>query len=484
MSKTCVKDAINAKLSEKNGKFYGEPRNYYKFSVICENSHIFEITSTALNSGKWCEECILDDHNDIKTLENKNNQFFKEFFKDYNFPYIENVEIKTNLYISFVVTIDDATIYVDISGDSVSNFDKISIITAQPNAKYIFVDKNNEDYDGLTDFFLSSIESEKNVLSYNETEIYSEQIQSQNFIKNNTFQEQDTNKNATVTENKIKILGYVRVSTEKQKGNDSVSAQKTMIRNYAKACNYDLVRIYLDEGISGGTLIKRPAIKALIDKLQPGYQVVTYSLSRLTRSADDAIKLRKLIQKKNATLILLDSMNVNTGNPALDNFTYGLQSLISNLEKDQVSARVSKVLNIKSANGTLRPKCKFGYRYVSKDKPFVKDEEEQNTIEKIRELAHTLEIPTVANIRKELEKGGYRTRSLAKGEYKTKKRKIKKEGDDSDDEGESYFKESNYGKGGWRNNQIAKIMQDNGIFLAKKTDFYSGVLPEEEEIFK
>ena len=56
-------------------------------------------------------------------------------------------------------------------------------------------------------------------------------------------------------------VGYIRVSTisQAEKG-QSLKTQQKAIENYCKKENLNLIEIYRDEGISGGSVDNRPAL--------------------------------------------------------------------------------------------------------------------------------------------------------------------------------------------------------------------------------
>jgi DNA invertase Pin-like site-specific DNA recombinase len=72
-------------------------------------------------------------------------------------------------------------------------------------------------------------------------------------------------------------FGYARVSTEDQ--NPAMQAAALL-----KAECHD---IYKDEGKSGATMKKRPALAKVLKRLQPGDTLVVWKLDRLTRSLKD-----------------------------------------------------------------------------------------------------------------------------------------------------------------------------------------------------
>ena len=66
----------------------------------------------------------------------------------------------------------------------------------------------------------------------------------------------------------VRILGYVRVSTEEQ-GREGVSLanQEAKIREYCKLYDLQLVRIESDPGVSAKTL-DRPGLESALDDLR------------------------------------------------------------------------------------------------------------------------------------------------------------------------------------------------------------------------
>ena len=68
--------------------------------------------------------------------------------------------------------------------------------------------------------------------------------------------------------NKLKVLGYCRVSSEMQKlKNNSVNMQLDYINEYCIRMNYDLVNVFKDEGISG-KIKNREGLNNLFDVIK------------------------------------------------------------------------------------------------------------------------------------------------------------------------------------------------------------------------
>ncbi|HFV2809467.1 TPA: recombinase family protein, partial [Streptococcus agalactiae] len=49
----------------------------------------------------------------------------------------------------------------------------------------------------------------------------------------------------------MKVVGYVRVSSESQIENTSIVEQEERIQAYCKARGWELIKIFRDEGLSG-----------------------------------------------------------------------------------------------------------------------------------------------------------------------------------------------------------------------------------------
>ena len=81
-----------------------------------------------------------------------------------------------------------------------------------------------------------------------------------------------------------KAGAYLRLSKEDDNPNNSISAQREIILNYAKKNNFNVVKEYIDNGWSG-ILDSRPALNEMIlDILKNKIDMlIVKDLSRLTR---------------------------------------------------------------------------------------------------------------------------------------------------------------------------------------------------------
>ncbi len=100
-------------------------------------------------------------------------------------------------------------------------------------------------------------------------------------------------------EKKIKAAGYVRVSTPGQEDGESLSTQRKNIEFFARKENLELVQIYADEGISGGSVSNRHGLlQCLKDGVNGKFSVIIiHRLSRFGRNALELLNNYKELQK-------------------------------------------------------------------------------------------------------------------------------------------------------------------------------------------
>ena len=103
-----------------------------------------------------------------------------------------------------------------------------------------------------------------------------------------------------------KAIIYCRVSSDRQvkegHGNDG---QENSCRRFADSRSYQVVKVFKDEGISGG-IIDRPGIDELIDYLdahrKENFVVIVDDIKRLARDVVTHFQLKKIVNSDEATL--------------------------------------------------------------------------------------------------------------------------------------------------------------------------------------
>lgn len=101
----------------------------------------------------------------------------------------------------------------------------------------------------------------------------------------------------------MSIIGYARVSTTDQ----DVGVQDAALR----AAGCDTIRA---EKASGTSLAKRDELRTIVDFIRPGDTLVVTKLDRLARSVADLATIVAEIERKGATLRILNAA-IDTGTP-------------------------------------------------------------------------------------------------------------------------------------------------------------------------
>ena len=100
---------------------------------------------------------------------------------------------------------------------------------------------------------------------------------------------------------KRKVAAYARVSTDEEEQETSYEAQKEYYERYIKSReDWELVKIYADEGISGTNIKKRKQFRDMIDDALQGKidLIVTKSISRFARNTLDTIQTIRNLKEK------------------------------------------------------------------------------------------------------------------------------------------------------------------------------------------
>lgn len=113
-----------------------------------------------------------------------------------------------------------------------------------------------------------------------------------------------------MTSESKKAAGYVRVSTEKQKKDDSHHKQKRRLKNWAQENDYE-IDFYEDIAVSGQSE-NREQYKRLMNNLRKYDAVVVRELSRFGRSLRTVLNDIKEINEKGIEFISLKENDIDT----------------------------------------------------------------------------------------------------------------------------------------------------------------------------
>jgi site-specific DNA recombinase len=182
-----------------------------------------------------------------------------------------------------------------------------------------------------------------------------------------------------------KIVGYCRVSTNNQKEEGTIELQEKSIKKYTEKNNCELVKIFKDNGVSGGSeLENRPGLAELFSYVEENKEVEGVLIFKLDRLARDLYIQEHLIKKLeglNKKLISIKEPNLDSKDPMRKAFRQ-FMGIVSELEKAFITMRLS--------GGRINKAQKGGYAggatalgYETKDKKLIIHEKQAETIRMI-----------------------------------------------------------------------------------------------------
>ena len=174
-----------------------------------------------------------------------------------------------------------------------------------------------------------------------------------------------------------KIVGYVRVSGESQLDGYGLEVQEEALDKYCTEHNYQLVKIFREEGVSG-SLLDRPALADLIEYCNANPKAFGIGFLRLDRLARDLLVQEQLIadfQSKGIKLHCLEDPDLSSSDPSRKLFRQ-IKGAISEFERDMITLRLTagrrkKVSNGKGYSGGKLP---FAFELVNGDYSLVPSE--------------------------------------------------------------------------------------------------------------
>lgn len=215
-------------------------------------------------------------------------------------------------------------------------------------------------------------------------------------------------------------IGYVRVSTENQTGDDKygIDAQKEAISAYACKNGYDVVE-WVEDTISGAK-DNRPGLDRILYDTPSNIQaVIVFKNDRMARDTKLYFYYFYTLEKKNVKLLSTEE-HFSEGDD-FANIYRSLLMFVAEQERKNIAIRTGKGRSIKAQCGGYSGGNK-PYGYTVSNGQLVINPEERPIVEFIFERVDTESMLTIAE---ELYAHGYRTRKGGRFQVSTIKSIIK-----------------------------------------------------------
>src|SRR5215831_15247341 len=161
---------------------------------------------------------------------------------------------------------------------------------------------------------------------------------------------------------------YARVSSDRQKENQTIASQTAALQEYAVAHGYLVPAewVFEDEGYSGASLI-RPGLEAMRDLAAQGQieAALVYSPDRLSRKYAYQVLLVEELARCGVSVVFLKSPS---GETPEDQLLVQFQGMIAEYERAQIAERSRRGKRHKARQGLVNvlSGAAYGYRYIKK----------------------------------------------------------------------------------------------------------------------
>ena len=186
----------------------------------------------------------------------------------------------------------------------------------------------------------------------------------------------------------MKVVGYVRVSTEEQATHgQSLGAQKAKLEAYANLYELELILVVEDAGISAKSL-KRPGLQSVLAKLRKGEAdgLLIAKLDRLTRSVGDWQALIESYFGEKAGKQLFSVGDQIDTRTAAGRLVLNVLMSVAQWEREATAERTREALQHKIAKCERVGKVRFGYDLADDGVNLIPNPTEQQVIAEIKRL--------------------------------------------------------------------------------------------------
>ena len=164
-------------------------------------------------------------------------------------------------------------------------------------------------------------------------------------------------------DNKIRTALYIRVSTADQ----TTLNQEIALKEYCDRNDYEIVKIYREEGVSGSKT-SRPQLDLMLQAIRRKEfdVVVVWKFDRLGRSTAHLLQVLEELKNKGVRLIAT-SQNIDTNTP-MGKFFFIILSGFAEMEREMIRERIKLGLARRKKQGKVmgRPKGSKDKKYRKK----------------------------------------------------------------------------------------------------------------------
>ena len=168
----------------------------------------------------------------------------------------------------------------------------------------------------------------------------------------------------------LRVSSSGQVKTDYDPEGLSIPAQREACERKAAQLDADVVREYVEPGVSGGSLVKRPTFRKLIEEIQELQDidyVIVWSISRWARNQEDHWTARGMINRAGAKLIAVKE-------PIGDDTAYGVtmegvMAAMAAGRKIEISEEVTQGIRRKIEVGGTHGRAPLGYKNVREPLP-------------------------------------------------------------------------------------------------------------------
>lgn len=205
----------------------------------------------------------------------------------------------------------------------------------------------------------------------------------------------------------MRVAAYCRVSTDREDQTNSFESQQRYFREYIdRQPDWELYKIYADEGLSGTSTKKRVDFNRMINDARLGRfdRIITKEVSRFSRNILDTITYTRELRRLSVGVIFMND-GINTMDPDAE-LRLSIMGSIAQEESRKTSSRVKWGQTRRMEQGVVFGRSMLGYD-VEDGRMTINPE----GAEIVRQIFHkyVMERKGTTTIARELREAGYRT---------------------------------------------------------------------------